>query len=402
MAKEELSKKATGPLAGIKILDMSSVLLGPYATQILGDLGADVIKIEEPGSGDLMRSAGDPPRTPGMGPIFMTVNRNKRSVALDMKQERAKRLLEKLIQWADVFIHNVRASGMERLGFDYDRARSLNPSIIYVHASGFGSDGPYAGRQAYDDMVQAASGATELLGLVDGDPAPRYLPTVIVDKTTGLHAVYATLAALFHRERTGEGQFVEVPMFESFVSFLMVEHLYGQTFDPPTGPPEAVGYTRILNPNRRPFQTRDGYVSVMPYTDQQWMLFFEIGGKPEMMKDPKFANFNQRTKNIKELYGHVREMMASRTTAEWLELFDEAKIAAMPVNTIDDLFEDKHLKETGFFERCEHHSEGAYFSMKHPVRFAKTPADIRRNPPRLGEHTEEVFRQFGLEELLQE
>lgn len=380
----------TGPLKGIKILDLTTVLLGPYATQIMGDLGAEVIKVEGPG-GDNIRNGG-PKRSDGMGPIFMTINRNKRSVVLDLKKPEAKKVFAKLIAESDVFIHNVRAAGIERLGFDYESVRQIKPDIIYVHAVGYGSTGPYAGLQAFDDLVQSASGAAALIGMVDGNPDPRYIPANIVDKATGLHAVYATLAGLFHKERTGEGQRIEVPMLESFVSFNMVEHLYGHTFEPPTG---HLGYSRVINPNRKPYKTKDGYLAILPYDDTQWRMFFELGGRPGVFDDPRFSTFAARTKNIKDLYGIIAEVTIGKTTEEWVKLLGDANIPAMKYNSLDDLMDDEHLTHVDFFERREHPSEGTWVSMRPPIAFDKTPSSVRRDPPRLGQNTDEVLKELG-------
>ncbi len=388
-----MSKANKGPLAGIKILDMTSVLLGPYATQILGDMGADVIKVENPG-GDIIRYGG-PSRSKGMGPIYMTVNRNKRSLVLDLKKDSAKKILKDLIKQSDVFIHNVRQGGISRLGFDYDNVKALKPDILYVHAVGYGSKGAYEGRQAYDDLVQSASGAANLLGRLDGNPEPRYIPALIADKTTGLHAVYAVLAGLFHRERTGEGQRIEVPMLESFVSFLMAEHLYGHTFDPPMS---HTGYTRVINPNRKPYKTKDGYLGIMPYSDDQWAEFFRLGGKGEVWDDPRFSTFDERTKNIKALYGLIGETTETKTTDEWADLLEKANIPAMRVNDLDDLASDEHLTSVGFFERRDHPTEGPWVSMKPPVDFEKSPCSIRRDPPRLGIDGEEILSELGYSE----
>lgn len=388
-------EQATGPLAGVKILDMTSVLLGPYATQILGDLGAEVIKVEDPNGGDVVRWGGEAPKTQGMGPIFVTLNRNKRSIGLDLRKPSAKKAFKKLLQWADVFIHNVRPAGMARLGFDYDRVKEINPKLLYVHAAGFHADGPYAGLQAFDDLVQGASGMASLFSKVDGNPVPRYMPALVADKTTGLHAVYAVLAGLFHRERSGEGQFIEVPMFESMVGFTLAEHLFGRTFEPPTG---QMGYVRVLNPNRKPYKTKDGYICILPYSDAQWITFFKLGGRPDIMDDPRFATFNDRTRNSIALYGLIEDVAQTKTTAEWLEILKEANVPSMAVAEIEDLFDDPHLKETGFFQKVEHPSEGTYYAMKHPVNFEKTPAELRRHAPQLGEHTEEVLREIGLSE----
>jgi crotonobetainyl-CoA:carnitine CoA-transferase CaiB-like acyl-CoA transferase len=390
MTAPENSIENKGALKGIKVIDLTSVLLGPYATQILGDMGADVIKVENP-SGDILRWGG-PGRSKDMGPIYLGVNRNKRSLSLDLKKDEAKQALIKLIETADVFIHNIRAKAIEKLGFGYEAVKAINPNIVYVHAVGYSADGAYAGRQAYDDLVQAASGTTGFLSLVDGDPQPRYLPSLVADKTTGLHAAYATLAALFHRERTGEGQFVEVPMLESFVSFSFAEHLYGHTFTPPTG---QMGYKRVMNKNRKPYKTMDGYISIVPYDDRQWEEFFKLGNRGDIYSDPRFATYKARIENSEELYGLIAEVAASKPTEEWLTLLNEAHIPAMRNNSFDTIMSDEHLTSVNFFEKYEHPTEGAYVQMKHPVNFGKSPTSLRRHPPHLGADNEEVLAEYG-------
>lgn len=401
--------KPTGPLAGVRIIDCTSVVLGAYATQILGDLGADVIKIESPSGegspgGDILRWGGKSPVGPGMGPLYMTYNRNKRSVLLDLKDEAARKALMTLIEGADVFASNIRYAGMERLGIDYESVRKVNPGIVYVHAAGFGSDGAYAGLQAYDDLIQAASGGADLLPRVNARAGledehfrrPAYLPSLVADKTTGLHMVYAVLAALFHKQRTGEGQFVEVPMLECFTSFTMSENLYGHCFEPPVG---GYGYSRVLNPNRRPFRTKDGYLAIVPYSDRQWDDFFALGGRPGLLQqDARFNSYTKRTENVLALYEIVEEVAQTRTTEEWIALLKEKNIPAMRVNRLDDVTSDPHLTSIGFFERHEHPSEGTYVAMKHPVAFDKSPAAHRHHPPTLGGDTEAVLREAGLSE----
>lgn len=330
-----------------------------------------------------------------MGPIFMHYNRNKRSVLLDLKQEDGREALRRLVATADIFITNVRMAGLEKLGFSYDAVKALKADIVYVHCSGYGSDGPYANKQAYDDLIQAAAGGTDLLSRVDGDPAPRYQPSLIADKSSGLFGAYATLAALFHRQRGGEGQFVEVPMFECFSYFNMSENLYGHTFEPPTG---SYGYSRVFNPNRKPYPTKDGYLAILPYTDSQWDDFFEIGGLPPgtFTKNPRYATYAQRTENIGEIYAMIEEVAKTKTTAEWVTALTERNVPCMKVNRLDEVLDDEHLNAVGFFEKREHPSEGSYISLRHPVRFSATPASVRRDPPRLGEHTDEILTDIGL------
>ena len=400
MTVKTMGKTPTGPLSGFRILDLTSVVNGAYGTQILADQGADVIKLEDPGSGrgdggDIMRWAGHLPQgcPRGMGPIFLTINRNKRSILIDMKTESGKRALRRLIKTCDVLASSVRYEGMKRLGLSYEEVAAIKPDIIFVHAAGYGSDGPYAGEPAYDDLIQSASGMADVLPRTDGDPTPRILPTLIADKVSGLFLSQAVTAALLHKARTGEGQFVEVPMFECVTSFLLVEHLYDQTFQPPTG---QWGYQRVVNPNRKPFKTKDGWIGLLPYTDKQWDQFFDAAGFGEAVKsDPRFADYATRAKHTRELYGLIEQAAATKTTQEWLDILKPLSIPVVKTSTLDDLPDDPHLKAVGFFEDYEHPDLGGYRLMKPPVKFAKSPANIRRHPPKLGEHTDEVLAEVS-------
>jgi crotonobetainyl-CoA:carnitine CoA-transferase CaiB-like acyl-CoA transferase len=384
----------SGPLAGVKIVDMSSVVLGPFATLIFGDLGADVVKVEagqKGKSGDMMRYAGASP-TGDLGPIYTALNRNKRSILLDVKTPDGKAALTALLKDADVFFHNVRLAGMDRLGFGYEAVKAINPGVIYVHCAGFGAGGEYEHRQAYDDLIQGASGFAALNAMRSGG-APEYAPSLVADKTVGLFATYATLAALFHRERSGRGQFVQVPMMESFTFFNMVENLYGETFIPGNG---RLAYTRSINANRKPYPTKDGYIGLVPYSDEQWAQFFEIGGRPEVFQDPRFSTYAARTENINDLYAMIEEVAATKTTDEWLALLDAANIPAMRYNTMEAVLTDPHLTQVGFFQERVHPQAGAYRAMKHPVTFSDSPASIRLDPPCLGADTETVLASLGL------
>lgn len=382
--------KATGPLAGVKILDMSSVVLGPFATMIFGDLGAEVTKVEN-GKGDMMRYAGKSP-TGDLGPIYTNLNRNKASVRLDAKTPNGKAAIVAMLKNADVFFHNVRMAGMARLGLDYESVKAINPGIVYVHCAGFGADGPYADRQAYDDLIQAASGFAHLSSMRDGSP-PAYAPSLVADKTVGLFATYATLAALYHKEKTGEGQFVQVPMLETFTFFNMVENLYGETFVPGNG---KVAYTRSINKERKPYPTKDGYIALVPYSDAQWARFFELGGKPGVFDDPRFSTYKARTENIGALYALIEDVSATKTTDEWVDLMAAENIPAMRFNKMIDVLSDEHLSAVGFFAEREHPQAGPYRSMKHPVSFSATPANVRRDPPTLGADTEILLASLGL------
>lgn len=381
MALQDASA-AGGMLSGIRILDLTGVVFGPYATSILADLGADVIKIEAPDGGDQIRWTAKAARTPGMSPLYLTLNRGKRSLALDLKTEAGKARLAELVAGADVFILNVRGKAAERLGVDYDSIRALRPDIIYAHCVGFGQDGPYADLQAYDDVIQAASGATTLQGKVDGDPRARYLPSLVADKVAGLHAAYAVLAAIIHKLRTGEGQRVEIPMLETFTSFLLIEHLGGKTFVPPNGP---ACYFRQIDPDRQPFPTQDGAISIVAYTDDAWPRLFAALDAPDVLADPRYATRRLRVEHMAELYRAVARLTPQFTTAELLARCEAARLPAQPVRAIDDILEEPHLVATGFFRERTHATEGTYVEMAQPVRFGAGPAASPRPAPHIGE-----------------
>jgi len=377
-----------GPLNGVRIIDCTTVVLGPWAGQQLGDLGADVIKVEPP-DGDTTRQLG-PMRNPDMGAFYLAVNRNKRSIVLDLKQEAARQVLLKLASTADVLLHNYRPRAAKRLGLSYDMFRAVNPRLIYVGTYGFRASGPYADKPAYDDIIQAASGLASLQSALAGEP--RFVPTIVADKTSSMTLFAAVLAALYHQARTGEGQEVEVPMFESLAAWVMVEHLYGESFQPPI---ETVGYKRVLSPHRKPFKTKDGHLAILPYTDQNWRDFFAIADRPDLLDDPRFKTLASRLRHIDFLYGELAKIALTRTNAEWLTALDRANIPAMTVNSLESLLQDPHLDATGFWQVREHPTEGTLRLPGIPAAYAKTPADIRRLPPRLGEHSLEVLREAG-------
>ncbi|HLK25434.1 MAG TPA: CoA transferase [Caulobacteraceae bacterium] len=382
--------QAAGPLAGVRIVDLTQFVLGPYATMTMGDLGADVIKVEEP-AGDRQRRSGKAPNSPTMGPMFVAFNRNKRSVTLDLKTDEGKADLRRLIGGADVFIHNMRPDSMARLGFAYDEVARVKPDIVYVEAMGYDPAGAYAGRQAFDDLIQAASGACGLNALVEPDATFRPLPTIIADKTSGLFAVIATLSALRHRDQTGEGQYVCVPMLECFTGFLMAEHLYNETYIPPTG---HFGHTTTITPYRRPLKTKDGHLSVAPADRKQSARFMALGGIPDAYESERFTSKSSGPERVAEYHAMMDEAAASHTTAEWMALCAEHSIPAMRANTPEEIFDDPHLKET-LFEVRELEGEGRYRAMKPGLRFAKSPVSIRRDPPALGAHTGEVMAEVA-------
>ena len=377
-----------GPLAGIKILDLTTVVLGPLATQILGDLGAEVIKIEAPG-GDIMRYAG-PARHREMGHVFLNLNRNKRSLVLDLKHADAAPVLLALVGQSDVLMHNMRPQAMARLGFAWERLREINPRLVYCSAHGYGQDGPFADRPAFDDIIQGGSGLVGLEAATGGEA--RFVPTLIGDKTVGLTMVYAVMAALLQRERTGEGQMVEVPMLETMAAFVMAEHMGGLTFDPPIGEP---GYSRMLAPDRRPHRTADGHICILPYTDRHWRDFFRIAGRPELADDARLVDAPTRSRHVAELYALIAECVRDGSTAFWLAKLKAADIPSGPVNRLAQLPADEHLAAVEMFPHTDHPTEGSLRTVRPPVRFGAADCALRRPAPRLGEHSREILREAG-------
>jgi len=377
---EEPRSTSSGPLCGVRVVDLTAVLMGPSATQILGDLGADVIKVE-PAQGDSMRWIG-PYRHEGMGPLFLQANRNKRSVIFDLKSPEGRAALLDLAAHADVLVSNVRPAGMERLGLDYDAVCKVNPAIIYCAAVGYGEGGPGSGRAVYDDLMQAASGIAGLFAAIDGEP--RYAPINICDRVVGLHVVIAVMAALQHRSRTGEGQSIEVPMFETMAQFVLADHSGGRAFVPPIG---AVGYRRLLSRTRGPYPTQDSFLALVVYTDKHWRAFGRIIGAPHLVtQNPIFFNQESRTVHAQEVGAFLAGQLLRRTNAEWLAVLDAADIPACAVNSIDDLYDDPHLRAVGLFEEYEHPTEGWLRRCRFPVKFSRSPATLRRPAPNLGEH----------------
>ena len=380
----------SGPLDGVRVLDLTAVLMGPYATQILADFGADVIKVESP-EGDIMRHAG-PMRHPGMGHIFLNANRNKRSIVLDLKRPDALAAVLALVESCDVLVYNIRPQSMARLKLSFEDVLAVNPRIVYVGGFGYSQRGPNAARPAYDDMIQASVGVPWLMQQ-SGAETPRYLPATLADRTVGLHLSNAVTAALYRREKTGTGQRVDVPMFESLLQTILGEHLGGRTFDPPLGP---AGYARLLSKDRRPYRTKDDWVCVLVYNDRQWRGFFELIGQPEVFaSDTRFSSQSQRIANIDYCYGFLADRLASRTTAEWLSAFEEKDIPAGRMNSLDDIIEDPHLAAIGYFAPIDHPSEGRLVSMGIPSEWSESKPAYRRHAPRLGEHTREVLAEAG-------
>jgi crotonobetainyl-CoA:carnitine CoA-transferase CaiB-like acyl-CoA transferase len=377
--------EATGPLRGIRVLDLTNVVMGPSATQLLGDLGADVVKIETP-AGDTMRWIG-PWRHAGMGPMFLYGNRNKRSVVLDLKTPEGREAVLALARRADVLVSNIRPDGLARLGLDHESVRAANPRIIYCVAVGYGSAGPASGQAVYDDLMQAASGIAGLFGVVDG--APRYAPLNICDRVAGLYAANAIMAALVYRAASGEGQAIEVPMFETMAQFVLADHIGGGAFVPPEG---EMGYRRLLSRTRGPYPTKDGHLAIVVYTDRHWRDFSSLIGQPSLPDtDPRFRSQESRTRFAQEIGAFLAREMAARGNAEWLAALREIDIPACPVNSIEALFSDPHLAAVRFFEEADHPTEGRVTISRFPVTFSASPASVRRLAPNLGEHNAEIL-----------
>jgi len=377
-----------GPFAGLRVVDLTTVFVGPIACQLLGDMGADVIKVEAPG-GDGTRSTG-PSVHPDMGANFMHVNRNKRAITLDLKSEGGAEAMRRLIATADVFLHNMRPEPLARLKVDYLHVRDIKPDIVYCNVWGFGRKGRYSGMAAYDDVIQGASGMVALEAF--GGREARYMPSLLADKTTALFAAYAVAAALYHKLATGEGQEVEVPMFESMVSFMMMEHLWGESFVPARG---RVGSERHATPMRWPHATKDGYICIWPSSDKHWDAMRALAGRPDLADNPILVDRPSRRKNLRKVLELLDEIMATRTTAEWAKLLGEAGVPCMPISSLEEVVADPHLAEVGFWKEIDHPTEGRIRLMNPPYSFSKTPADIRRPPPRLSEHTREILGELG-------
>jgi crotonobetainyl-CoA:carnitine CoA-transferase CaiB-like acyl-CoA transferase len=377
-----------GPLAGIRVIDITTIVLGPIAMQILGDMGADVIKVEPP-DGDSTRYIG-PSRTHAMGSYFASLNRNKRSLTLDLKKPAASAALLRLAEAADVLVHNMRPAAAERLGLDYQNLAPRNPGLIYASASGFRKGSSMQEFPAYDDLIQGLGGIAALNAGEDG--APRYFPSVLADKLTGTMLAATVGMALFHRERTGQGQEIHVPMMETVVSFMLIEHMHHGVFGEPE---KGLGYPRLLTPHRRPYRTKDGYICVIAHSDAQYARLFQAMGRPELIADPRFSSVGARAANIDAVYATLTEGMTGRTTAEWLAELRAADIPCGPVNTLADLFNDKYLRETGFFQHADHPIDGPVLLPAIAPTFSATPPSVDRLWPRLGEHTHAILREAG-------
>jgi crotonobetainyl-CoA:carnitine CoA-transferase CaiB-like acyl-CoA transferase len=381
-----------GPLAGVRILDLTAVVMGPYATQILADLGADVIKVESP-TGDNMRAVG-PMRNPGMGHLYLHLNRNKRSIVLDLKQAAARDACLKLAEDCDAVLYNIRPQAMARLGLGYEAFAARQRRIVYAGAYGYAENGPYAGRPAYDDLIQGQTGIADLFRR-QSQGEPRYAPLTLADRAVGLHVAIALVSAVLHARATDSGQSVEIPMFEGMAHMVLGDHLGGWTFDPPLG---ETGYARLLAPHRKPYATRDGHVCLLIYNDKHWRNFFDAIGRPDMAQDPRFATHTARAEHIGEVYAYVAQVMQARDTDEWLALLAAADIPASRLYSIEDLVDDPHLRATGFIREIDHPTEGRLRTPAPLGRFDGTPTALRRHAPALGEHSLEVLREAGFAE----
>ncbi|GAA3237627.1 CoA transferase [Pseudonocardia petroleophila] len=377
----------TGPLTGVRVVDLTTTFMGPYCTLLLAQMGAEVVKVEAP-SGDVVRYIGDE-RGTGMGPVFLNANQGKRSIALDLKDPAGREVLQRLVAEADVIVHNVRPDAARRLGIDYAGISAVNPTAVHCALRGFGADGPYRDRAAYDDVIQAGCGLAAVQG---GSEEPAYVRTPVADKVVGIMAASAIASALFARGRTGRGQAIEVPMLESMVTFMLLDQQGGYVFDPPRG---AAGYARTASPFRKPYRTADGYLSVMVYTDAQWRAFFTLVGRPELADEARYRTITERTRNVDELYGLVESELVARPTDAWLAALEAAGIPAAPVRSVPDLFDDEHLAAVGLFERVEHPTEGTLRLARFPVAFGGGHPERPPPAPRLGQHGVEVLTELG-------
>lgn len=377
-----------GPLEGVRVLDLSSTFMGPFCTLLMAEMGAEVWKVESP-KGDIARGLG-PRRNSGMGAVFINGNRGKKSIVVDLKNPEAREVIHRLVADCDVFLHTLRSRTATRLGVDYHSISETNPRVIYCEAFGYGQNGPYKDKPAYDDVIQAVAGFASLQR--GGAGEPTYVAQAVVDKTMGVFLMSGIASALFARERTGRGQCVTIPMFETMVWFVLMEQFGGLLFEPPLG---ASGYPRTASPHRRPYRTKDGYISLIVYTDRHWDALFEVLGRPARFDEIPLGDIEQRTLHTDELYAFLETMMLEKTTNEWIQLFEAADIPVAPVNRLDDLIQDPHLGSIGFFGTQLHPTEGEIRVADLPIGFSDGKASGLSPAPRLGEHTRQILSRAG-------
>ncbi len=387
-----MQQNQTGPLAGLRILDLTAVVMGPFSTQMLADLGADVIKVEST-IGDSMRMVG-PMRSPKMGSIYLHLNRNKRSIVLNLKSEEGRAACLELAKESDVLLYNIRPASMRKLGLAYEDIKKVNPKIVYAGVYGFGEDGPYAGRPAYDDLIQGMVGIGKLYEK-NTQHEPRYTPLTLADRVIGLQAAIACLAGVLNARETGVGQEIEIPMFEGMTQFVLGDHLAEKTFDFDNG---ETGYQRLMTTYRRPYQTQDGYISLLIYNDKHWVNFLNVINRPDLLQDSIFETHTKRADNINEVYNFVSEIVLTKSSAEWQSIFDQCDIPCAPLYSVDDLIQDEHIVATGQVVKMQHPSEGLIQTTAPLGKFSKTPLSIYQHAPSLGEHTQEIIQHLSISE----
>ena len=388
---ETQSSLKSGPLAGVRVLEIASMIFGPVAGQYLGDLGAEVVKLEPP-EGDLTRSIG-PRRSPKMGAFFLSSNRSKRSIVVDLKSADGREVLSRLLMQTDVLLHSLRKPAAIKLGIDYPSVSKAHPNMVYCHVKGYSDHGLLGGLPSYDDIGQAASGLADLQSVIAGQP--RFVPTILADKLGAVHAAMGMVAAILHQQRTGQGQQVDVAMFEGLAAFNMIEHQWGHVFEPPLGP---MGYQPVSTASRRPYKTLDGYIALLPYSDEHWRSFFKLAGEPQIMEDPRFATFPARQKYFREVWAEIERQAARKTNAEWLSLLSTADVPHSVVNRLEDLPANPHLESIHFWTLSQHPSEGMLRYPGTPIDFSESPMRMTRMQPKLGEHSGEILKELGYAE----
>lgn len=376
---------SSGPLTGVRVLDLSTVIMGPYATQLLGDLGADVIKVENKG-GDGSRVMGGGPH-PELSGVALNLHRNKRSLGLNLKEPGGRDVFLRLLGTCDVMVTNLRPGPLRRLGLDYQTLREDHPGLVFCQAQGFRSDTDEADSPAYDDIIQGLTGLPQLNSSVLG--VTQFVPSLIADKVAGMTIVYGVLAALVHAKTTGQGQSVEVPMFDSVLAFNLVEHLSRAAT-----PGEPAGYSRIMTSHRGPHRTLDGYIAMMPYTDRHWQMLFAAVGREDIYERPWFVDHATRLLNAEQVYGDLAAVIAERTTAEWLKICDEQGIPSGLIPTLDEVVEDPALHR-GALQDAEHPFAGKYRQVVPPVKMSASPSGVPKPAPLYAEHSREVLAEIG-------